>query len=49
MNQAPIGTPETTRIATIDALTGIALLDGFVVNLVTKFRKSIFEQYIVLT
>lgn len=45
VNQGPIAAPETRGIETIDALRGIALLGVLVVNLVTEFRVSIFEQF----
>jgi len=38
--------PPGERIATLDALRGLALLGVLVINLETTFRVSIFQQFI---
>jgi uncharacterized protein len=39
--------PPTDRIGAIDALRGIALFGVLTINLVTEFRVSIFEQFLI--
>jgi uncharacterized protein len=41
---APLGPSE--RLDAIDALRGTALLGVLIINLVTEFRVSIFEQFL---
>src|SRR5205807_2694084 len=38
--------PATDRIEAIDALRGLALFGVLIINLVTEFRVSIFEQFL---
>lgn len=46
MTQELTAAPQAQRVETIDALRGLALLGVLVVNLVTEFRVSIFEQFV---
>jgi uncharacterized protein len=46
MNRQSVATPQAQRIEAIDALRGLALLGVLVVNLLTEFRVSIFEQFV---
>lgn len=45
MNQA-VAAPQAQRVEVIDALRGLALLGVLLVNLLTEFRVSIFEQFV---
>jgi hypothetical protein len=44
--QPPVAIAPNDRIVTIDILRGLALFGVLMVNLVTEFRVSIFEQFV---